>query len=1776
MCPFSPSRPGGGGASPRSAWALVAGAWLALFGVLALPAATQAQTGTTLVSNIGQGNTDSYTIRQSSRVMMFTTGSNMSRYILSNVEIVSVRDGIQPFDISLCTVTRGGQPTENCNILDRPGSFAAGTLSFGVPAAVTIYVENVAGPVGFVWHTLAPNTTHALLFNTPYSLDVGITTNDGEDAGHEEGWTIGNAYLREISGAGWVVDTSGRSFRIAIKGSAATATQDTQPLLSADATLSGLTLADGGGKAVALNETFAWDEKTYTADVASSVALVTVTPTTNHGRARVTYQDGSDTELSDADADADGQQVSLDVGANTIEVTVTAEDGSTDETYTATVTRAVMAPPKNLAAVAVAPTRVELEWDRTMPSPKGLDHRDFPGYRIEGSDSSNGPWTSLVNVTNQYGTFDIWCVCYPTRFNDNTIAPGTTRYYRVQAVDGDEASAYSNVVSATTTPLVDSDQGRVEFGAVVSEFDSLNDQKVFQFPVDQTGESYRFTIGGKATRHRVIVTDPFGTEIWNDVLEANNNLEPRFTTQTVGLHQVKISHGGSPGNFTSLNAGWFQFVLVPERDPGLSELSLPTGFGEGALSTVLNTYGDVDRLNLFVQPGKAYAVRIRGRSGDDTTYGTAETPRIERARPPSTTHEYDMGKPWVPGVTTAKSSTICHGYADPTKCEFQAFVIDLRGQTGPQQTWRIDVTPTARSGTWPYRVGIYSVHLDELSAGDLAGVRMPLRAWFASQPAQHDGSKAIKVRVAFSDAVEESPEDVGAHGVEVEGGEVTSVSAVGGDAPDGAGTRKGSRSAGGRNAGEQDREVVWEFAIEPDSDGDLTVTLEAGRPCGEPGAICTADGRVLSQGISTTVRGTDEASAPLTASFKSMPEAHDGESVFRFRVAFSENIGISFRSLREDAFTVTGGRVTRGKRVDDRRDLFEMTVEPDGEGEVTVTLPAGRECSVSGAICTKGENRRQLTNAPTATVAGPAVETGPAGLTARFARVPSEHDGTTAFKLRIAFSEEIRMSGRRLRSDVVAVAGGRATRAGRVNRRKDLWKLKVRPDSLADVTVTLAAGAACDSPGAVCMADGRALSNTISTVVRGPVAVSVADARVREAAGATLDFAVRLSRAAAGTVSVTWATADGTATAGEDYRAGQGKLRFAPGETEKTISVPVLDDAHDEGEETMRLRLTAASGAAIADGVATGTIENSDPIPQAWLARFGRTVAGHVTDAIADRLTGPAGGGSHVTLGGRRLSFGGHAPDVPDATGPEAADGLTAFADRIAAHADGGAWQRREPGASRSLTGRELLLGSSFRLAPGGGDAGTGWTAWGRAAQSRFDGDADGLALDGDVTTFTLGADAAGSRWLAGVALAHSTGEGGYRDHAARAGHPDLGSGTLESALTSVHPYARYRAGERLTLWGMLGYGAGDLTLTMKGRDGAPDTRIDTDTGFRMAAAGARGVLVAAGDTGGFELAGRTDAQLVRTTSEKTDGLAATTADTSRLRLVLEGSRRMELAGGQTLTPTLEVGLRHDGGDAETGAGIEAGGGVRYADPALGLTAQAKARTLIAHEDSDYREWGASGSVRIDPGASGRGLSLTLAPAWGAASGGADRLWSLRDARAFAANDAFDPAGHLDAEAGYGLGAFGGRGLMMPYAGLALFGDGRARVAHRRSLDPRAGRRVRRRGHARRARQRRPARARPRLPRDAALVSGAAITGTSGVHGNCLVSRVLIVEVALHRSLGAVRSRWCVSHRECLQASRAAAAMASTALATSCAPTSWNSRRLTRMREASSSIRNAT
>ena len=153
--------------------------------------------------------------------------------------------------------------------------------------------------------------------------------------------------------------------------------------------------------------------------------------------------------------------------------------------------------------------------------------------------------------------------------------------------------------------------------------------------------------------------------------------------------------------------------------------------------------------------------------------------------------------------------------------------------------------------------------------------------------------------------------------------------------------------------------------------------------------------------------------------------------------------------------------------------------------------------------------------------------------------------------------------------------------------------------------------------------------------------ISVADARANEGVGATVAFEVSLSRAFTGTehqVTVDYATADGTATAGEDYTATSGTLTFAAGESSKTVSVTVLDDSIDEGEETFTLRLSNATGARIADGEATGTIANEDPLQKMWLSRFGRTVASHVTDAVSDRLANPLSG-VNVTVAGQSVDL---------------------------------------------------------------------------------------------------------------------------------------------------------------------------------------------------------------------------------------------------------------------------------------------------------------------------------------------------------------------------------------------------------------------------------------------------------------------------------------------------------------------------------------------------------
>ena len=229
------------------------------------------------------------------------------------------------------------------------------------------------------------------------------------------------------------------------------------------------------------------------------------------------------------------------------------------------------------------------------------------------------------------------------------------------------------------------------------------------------------------------------------------------------------------------------------------------------------------------------------------------------------------------------------------------------------------------------------------------------------------------------------------------------------------------------------------------------------------------------------------------------------------------------------------------------------------------------------------------------------------------------------------------------------------------------------------------------------------------------------------------------------------------------------------------------------------------------------------------------------------------------------------------------------------------------------------------------------------------------------------------------------------------------------------------------------------MTIVQAANDRGQEERVTrTDLEMRLAAMGGRGALMQADESGGFDLGLKADAFWVETEADAVSKEGSTVASASRMRLALEGSRAFRMDGGGTLTPGVELGVRHDGGDAETGTGVELGGRVTYTDPETGLSVEARVRTLLAHEDSDYREWGASGAVRLAPGDRGRGLSFSLAPTWGSASSGMDRLWSARDARGLAPNSEFEAGQRLDGELGYGVGLFGDRFTGTPNVGFGL------------------------------------------------------------------------------------------------------------------------------------------
>ena len=891
----------------------------------------------------------------------------------------------------------------------------------------------------------------------------------------------------------------------------------------------------------------------------------------------------------------------------------------------------------------------------------------------------------------------------------------------------------------------------------------------------------------------------------------------------------------------------------------------------------------------------------------------------------------------------------------------------------------------------------------------------PLTASFEQVPSEHEGKGTFSFLVRLSETVGNFSKSPRASSFEVTQGRVRSVEQV--------------------DAG------LWRVRVVPSSRRTVGVTLTGGRDCDAEGAVCTPDGRPLSNTVSATVRGPAGPYAALIAKMYEWRNdsccVHNKAHTDRWDralLAFGETVADS--SLTPMGAAEAQGYADRGwtRWVEVAAALWEIE---GGSPDPVVTVAAG------DAVTEGASAGFTLTAAP-----APAAD-----LAVRVA-VSQRGDVAVASVL-----------GER----TVTIAAGTAS---------------------ADFTVATVDDDADEADGGIVATVGAGGGYTVGDAARAMVTVADNDEDnpgivtkrgiAREGTDDAVVFTVRLDRPASHTATVDYATADGAgvwagtapAMAGVDYTPTSGTLSFAAGETSKSVSVPILDDVIDEGSEYFLLRFSNPQGATLEASrrEVQGIIRNTDLIPSALLGRFGRATAEQVVQHIEERMAAPRQRGFRARFAGREVQPGserdfalgflsqfagpmgagraGAAPMGGAAMGaaPMAMGSQAAGAGALGAGMGGTAGAMGMAGGQPPMDGAQGV--GLFSSMLGGGDLfsnsefelnresrGGILSVWSRSSRSSFSGLEDKLSLNGDARTTMFGADYSRGALTLGLSVGRTFGLGGYRGKS---------GGQMTTSMTGFYPWVGYQVSDRVSVWGVTGYGTGALSLTPDGQ-----SALETGVSMAMSAVGTRGELIGSRATGGFGLAFKADALWVGAGSELLDGptgrLNASEAGVTRVRTALEGSRGFTLVGGRlSLRPSVEVGLRRDAGDAETGAGMDVGGGLAFTDKVTGLSLDVRVRTLVVHQADGFTERGMSLSLGWDPTPSSPlGLTARVAPSWGgSAQGGAEALWSNQMAYGMGSHQMYGSGDRVDAEVGYGL-PVGARFVGTPRVGLAASQYGR-------------------------------------------------------------------------------------------------------------------------------------
>ena len=475
-----------------------------------------------------------------------------------------------------------------------------------------------------------------------------------------------------------------------------------------------------------------------------------------------------------------------------------------------------------------------------------------------------------------------------------------------------------------------------------------------------------------------------------------------------------------------------------------------------------------------------------------------------------------------------------------------------------------------------------------------------------------------------------------------------------------------------------------------------------------------------------------------------------------------------------------------------------------------------------------------------------------------------------------------------------------------------------------------------------------------------------------------------------------------------------------------TVSVTgslVTVSAVIEGESSIEVTAANTIGPDASQSFAVTVITepNETQIVEDALAAIGRSTLSSVSSAIGTRFASRPGTKMMTVAGQSVLSKGGMA--------------------HLGARGLGLQNELRYAQATRNeMSWRQALRNTSFAVPVGesGGD-GSGprlpnWTLWGLGDYGTFEGTPDHGSHSGTLTTVYLGADKrVAERGQLGVAVSYSMGETDYDFQ----GDGASGSGVLTTVLTSVYPYVRAAPGKGMDIWALGGIGTG----TVENERGVTSTTEESDLTLALGVVGARQSL---GAMGGLDMALRGDAGMTHLTTAEGDGVIADQAAAAqRVRLGVEGAHTIQMSSCAKITPYGELSGRFDGGDGQTGGGLEAAGGLRYECPRSRFRFEARGRILALN--SAYKESGGSVMASYSPGADGLGLSMALTPHWGA-TGGAQALWRDEAFRTIGRLGSSRDDWSMDAQVGYGMRVQSLPGVLTPFARFEPAGIGRSQM----------------------------------------------------------------------------------------------------------------------------------